>query len=631
MGTKCKNIGCTYNTDEGQELCIFHQPMDNKSVDKMQFMDILELQIKNKDYNFNSYKIPYGVSLSDLTIDDILDFSDAEIRGHVNLSNTTFSRHAVFNGVKFYNGIDLSDATFNDGSTFNKTEFYENVNAVIPPMRACIFARNATFKKGLNFIGAKFFGYNADFWGANFEGGAVFFSDCKFSDGKAIFNEAIFNDCDVFFENAEFLKDGAIFGHCKFPNNPVSFNGAKFLDGLCDFSHASFEADIKFQNCEIKDGLSFVDTRFGEKSSFYFTNPNFLSLEKSNVAPKILFERVQFRPFQTFFENITFGRKFIKEELQKRPILLFRYCNLKDVYFANNHMSLISFLSSAFFEDMRRVNNEWIIENKPKMKSKRKYLQWISKYLPKLTRANQGIDEHIYRAIYDNNNSDEKKDIIKFYKFELARSFFTIASIYRRFKASDDHAKDYRGAGRHYFNEFEMKRLGFKESAYAKKTDDIESKSIQNGENSGIDKIVSFGKYVLYSLYKLFTGYGNKPLLSFGWFCIMTIIFSAFHLFNGLKIVDEICEKPTHIYHFDWTYKIVDIGNFGDFCNQTPVALKYTLYRILPQAYLPFGREGIVPLCNGPWDIALSIITTIVLLLLLVFTGIGFKRHFRRF
>ncbi len=189
-----------------------------------------------------------------------------------------------------------------------------------------------------------------------------------------------------------------------------------------------------------------------------------------------------------------------------------------------------------------------------------------------------------------------------------AQGFNTIASLYNRLKTASDNIKSYAEASWFYYNEFEMKRLGYRKRFNLKTL----------FKNIG-DHIL----YFIYSIYKLFVGYGEKPQRSFLWFLFFAcFLFPIIHILNGLYVKS---------YHFN--YDIV-LANFtilrkpqfwSDFC----YAVGFSLYRVIPVGYLPFQRQAIFP--EGPEGLIISFLNSAVLILLAIFTGIGLKRHFRRF
>jgi hypothetical protein len=98
-------------------------------------------------------------------------------------------------------------------------------------------------------------------------------------------------------------------------------------------------------------------------------------------------------------------------------------------------------------------------------------------------------------------------------------------------------------------------------------------------------------------------GYGEKPFWSLVWLLFSGIIvFPIVHLFNGLQI------------------RCMMINSYWD-------ALKYTISRFLPSTYLP---EQWANIKSTGWGVV-PFFNSIVLILFVIFIGIGLKRHFRRF
>ncbi len=51
MSNECGYDGCIHGAPVGHKFCIFHQPMDNKSVYEKQFMDSIDAKLRGNDYN----------------------------------------------------------------------------------------------------------------------------------------------------------------------------------------------------------------------------------------------------------------------------------------------------------------------------------------------------------------------------------------------------------------------------------------------------------------------------------------------------------------------------------------------------------------------------------------------------
>ena len=132
-------------------------------------------------------------------------------------------------------------------------------------------------------------------------------------------------------------------------------------------------------------------------------------------------------------------------------------------------------------------------------------------------------------------------------------------------------------------------------------------------------------KMLPYNLYKVFAGYGEKPLWSCWNFSIFTIFFSIVHLFSGLKIGND------KIINYDMSFSMETISVIfsGTFWSNFFQSFIYTLYRIIPVNYWPSVTNNVSPL--GLDGLLWSFANTSVLILLLTFIIIGLKRRFRRF
>lgn len=179
-------------------------------------------------------------------------------------------------------------------------------------------------------------------------------------------------------------------------------------------------------------------------------------------------------------------------------------------------------------------------------------------------------------------------------------SYEDVASLYRRMKTALDRTKDYQQASWFYFNEFEMKRKALEQ--------EIES------DPSKIRQILKklFSKYIFYFSYKVFAGFGEKPLWSFYWLLLGILGFSGLNSLVGLQ---------KGIALPDGKIVFRDAG-FLD-------SLIFTLYRIIPANYLPFKQAYNIP--NGFWGLFVPFLNTFVLIIFIAFIAIGLKRHFRRF
>ena len=133
-----------------------------------------------------------------------------------------------------------------------------------------------------------------------------------------------------------------------------------------------------------------------------------------------------------------------------------------------------------------------------------------------------------------------------------------------------------------------------------------------------------FSKYILYFSYKVFAGYGEKPLWSFIWLWAFTAFLALGHMVFGLEYFEGgVVFTKYEFFGF--------LGEFsvGNFIKEFGNAFGYALSQAIPKNYIPYKISDLNP--TNPFGIAWSILNTIVLWILIIFIAIGLKRHFRRF
>lgn len=590
MANTCKYDGCKYNVLVGQEYCVFHTPREMKSISDTEFNDLIFAQLNNRNCDFAGYVFPNAISFRGRAFAEKASFKGALFHGSANFGGTSFSGAVDFDNTRFEGGVSFGGTIFKCKASFTGTKFSGEMEYELFG-KVCVNFSDVEFQENVDFREAHFSGANTSCLRAKFGGGYSRFINCRFTSGWTNFLYANFSGGDVSFYESKFTGGGVDFANCQFTGGDVSFIQTEFTGGFARFSRSTFAGDVKFRNNEISYGIDFRDIHLEQTASFFFTDPIFKKTSK--VVPRIFFRHVSFNPFATFFQNIHEGEDFTDEPDIAKPIILFRYCNLKDVYFSNNNMSLFSFYRSAFFEESHITASEW-------------------------TPGNHLICEDLlYREKREqpsgvaNKVSAEGTEEVDFPK-DLGE----IADLYRRMKAAADRAKDYHLAGHLYFNEFEMKRLHI----------------IEKAQESGnwlkrILKLLFSGRLWLYNFYKFFAGYGEKPLRSFISLLFFILVFSVLHLYNGIKVPDE--SNGTKEIHWNWKSTF---SGPAEFWTDLPNALVFTIYRATPVSYLPYDRDKYGLLHHDFfWDIALSLANSIVLILMIIFIGIGLKRHFRRF
>jgi len=397
----------------------------------------------------------------------------------------------------------------------------------------------------------------------------VFFNRTKFRGNKAHFHKTIF-------------KSGASFVEAVFDGCCVFFTGAHFLENDMRFTRTHFGNDVIFSDNQIGCDFNFLDISLNNASRFYFREPKFII--KDNPV-RLTFTRIRFNPYAAHFENIRYDKDLQASHLNDIPVFIFRYCVLKDVFFAHNDMSIFSFLDNAYFEEAIYSSNDW----------------YSSK-----TRKN---------LIFEDIFFDKLKQSMKFapilemtddpYSVKGLESYRQVSLLYLWLKKSADLAKDYQLASWFYYNEFEMKRSHLTEKI---KTE----KAIKN-------KFCSCGRWLLYTLYKYASGYGEKPFWSFAWICVFSTFFSLWYMFRGIKL------PSGKIIQYQISF---GLPNLKELISDLFYLFLFTFSKIIPVNYIPFDRTKFLTVHD---DLFISLANSFILILLIILFGIGLKRHFRRF
>lgn len=314
-----------------QSKCVFHAKVGEKGISVAEFDNRIFNMIKTIDYCFRGFLFPRGMfHQANITFTDTVDFSDAEFDSEdgicVLFDNLVFQKDITFEGARFKRGeARFTNSTIQGRATFERAIF-ENAKAKF---------KDTIFQEYACFDSAKFLA-------------GVVFESCQFQ-GKgttgASFYEALFGGAETTFRFVRF--EGA---HANFMR--VAFLAINSNFDVCSFSH-----DAYFCGIEITHRFLCADIKFSNLSSFHFTDIEFSS--HIEHPPCIIFNRVNFNPFNTYFENIRAPKDTDKIKNPIPAALIFRHCNLKDVYFSNNDMSLFSFYKSPYFEQSHFTTVEW--------------------------------------------------------------------------------------------------------------------------------------------------------------------------------------------------------------------------------------------------------------------------------
>jgi uncharacterized protein YjbI with pentapeptide repeats len=513
------------------------------------------------------------------------EFTYSQFNGGVIANNKEFQKGLNFNFSKFGGEVSLTNCNFKDTVTFSKCKIDKEIKFKESFFHDSCLINNSDILSYADFSNCKFIG-ESQFFETSFKQNAIF-NNTQFESQVLWIKASFYN---VYFKNSLFKRtcdftEAAFNGEANFYSSKfesrVIFSGSHFLLRkylsnqflpVIYFENTDFNDLILFQNIQISGNIIFENINLSEKAILFFQNV------KIHLACRVLFKNITFYPFRAFFEGIV----TCKSNRALPSIVSFRNCNLRDIYFTSNEMSLFSFYKSSY-DNSRFISSKW--------DSVRERLSFF-----KYKRRNTIFEDKILNQISSMSKNRQLK-IKELYEISDLNSFEEVANLYRRFKVALDITKDYEQAGWFYFNEFEMKRM------------------VSKGEIKS--------KYFLYSMYKNFAGYGEKPLWSFYWFIIFLLSFTFLNLFSGIKVNLET------VINYDLSLNGFTTIFTSQFWSDAFNAFLFTLYRIIPIGYLPIPREQFLPL--GADGYMIAFLNTGVLILFITFIAVGLKRIFRRF
>ena len=673
-----------YCTDK----CIFHAPSNQKGIDlKTYFQKLVDYVRNNGDYNFN-FKgfvfheiIDFKSILAILNMDEVncdVNFNHCLFEGVKQriLKDKELNIGFFFQNIIFNKNVIFDDAIFTEGMPSFSNSIFKGEN---------VSFKRTVFKEGSFFYKSEFYGDNLIFLKTKFQGIKLTLSEVKFNCKNVKFEDAEIDCEEISFEESEFHGESFLFIGTKINADKISFDKFNFHSGIvsisdsvfdqkngnfntetyftnmtfngknlfivksifscgeANFSNSIFNKNFTIVNSEFLNGISFnnvtlngniisnqnkekgiileIDSQieknviddifnfanlrilqyanfnkikftgnvflcfekliFEDHTIFYFQEPLFELLDenKENII-SICFNHIIFKPFYTFFENIN---PVIENN---NAYLIFRNCLLQDIYFTNNNMKYFSFYG-CHHERAVFIKCSWFETENDILK------------LFKYKRKNILLEESILSSKLNNSISNE---LIERLDIENLDSYLEIANMYRNMKTSLDGTKDYQEAGRFYFNEFEMLRLC----------------------NKNKIGLMNRCKYYLYSTYKIFAGYGEKPLWSFIWLLIFTTLLSVFNLLNGYKFRTSLINYDI-IKDSDYNYSFY----FWTWLKDIVKSVFFTISRILPSSYIPIDKTDF-----GTTDslgLIVSIVTALILILFVTLIFSGLKRHFKRF
>jgi uncharacterized protein YjbI with pentapeptide repeats len=255
--------------------------------------------------------------------------------------------------------------------------------------------------------------------------------------------------------------------------------------------------------------------------------------------------------------------------------LSFRYCDLDGVQLLECDMAGVRFVHSKI-DSVRLMDCKW-----PKRRTR----------LLRLVKSHQLAFEPIdWKA---QNALDIGRDAV---------------IQYRQLQHALDASQEYVEAGHFYYNRLETQRRLFAKLTTA------------HGAHI-LYRVGTFVKYLVYSMFRIFAGYGEKPGQTVLALLAVWSSLAMIHLYAGFKVNGRIVQGC-----LPWSP--VSSGNLLDI-KDISWSFLYSLYHVYPfKSNITIPTLQLQPLSNG---LTLPLITSIVLLLMLALVFMSLKRHFKRY
>lgn len=337
---------CPHDSQEGEDLCIFHLPVDEKEDEHVveAFLDALDEAAESDDPEVRNRKLQFlntrfgkfdlSENPPDIALDDgRLTMSYAEIAGEVDwssavldipfisLQSVEFGGVADFGPVKFGGVTDFSRAEFGGVASFLGAEFGDEAVFTFSAFNQKV-SMNAEFGGEADFLGVEF-SERANFTTAIFKERASF-RGVEFGK-RASFRKADFGG-DTEFRDAEFKRE-AVFSVSEFGGEAnfldvefggdAEFSGTEF-GGQAHFLGVEFRRDTEFRAAEFGGETVFRYAEFGEEADFkdgeFGEEADFLGAEfggesdfrDADFGGEVSFSNADFGG-ETAFSNVGFG------------------------------------------------------------------------------------------------------------------------------------------------------------------------------------------------------------------------------------------------------------------------------------------------------------------------------------
>ncbi len=584
--------------EDGENRCIFHSKREDKDTEN--FYKEFKKLYESGDHNFTGFIFPEDFDFRRLKKETgslkFVDagFSEALFLCDVNLSVTEFlgEGDTNFKGAKFTGkgGTNFSWAKFSSegGTDFSGAQFSGEG-------RTKFYMARFSGEGGTNFSWAQLSDEDGtDFGGAKFFGeGETNFSSAKFSGkGGTDFSLAQFSgEGGTDFSGAKFSGEGG-----------TDFRGAQFSGkGGTNFSWAQFssEGETDFRGAQFsgKDGTDFSWAQFSGEDGNNFTHANFSGIGE------VAFYNAQFANGTTRFSKVLFGNI---EGANFNDVIF--YCPVS--FDRSKFKKRVSFINSVFHDTV-----EFIGSNKTDMSEENHIFSHSFDFEVDLRNMTFSTPDRIIfnmvnlscarllntdfsgvrlgQVNWGERDPEEKRLIIyDEKKADAEGSHREVSYIYKQLRVIYEKTGRYFNAGDFFFGEMEMRRR-------------------QADEGSII-------KALLY-LYRLISGYGERPIKAFCCFLGTPVLFTLFYFFSGLKNSPRM-DKNYINYDVSWSLPFFDLVFWKDLLN----TLFFSIHNaVLGRTFTTLMPEGIV-------STVLCIFENIIGVIFLSLFILAMNRKFRR-
>lgn len=518
----------------------------------------------------------------------VCDFNGAEFSRDARFANANFDDLAIFTYASFSGDADFSGAEFMNVAHLSKVSF-KSARFTGTKFHADVIFRKTTFAGEVIFGGARFqtdaffpltkFLCAADFELAEFLGAALF-ADADFAD-------------TVCFKSAQFVGstefDAVRFGGMATFSGallagPTRFLMVKLVCASSGESAGETNPGLDFTRCRVYSRLAFEGIEFSEFACLLLWDLEF-SHGVSEITLDGAEQKGHLRPLTSGRTEITLGRgKWKGQVAEPSGEVVF-----KDIA---SGMNRVSFLHSEIYTDLLRFrffNVKWHTEPEEFLFDAnlafRPCEEWTKFLLPhKVKELSAVFTLPSPPNVLEGASlwSSWRRNLQELVKLDVER----IAREIRRFYETYGNYSD---AGDYHIPEMDYRR----KQAKCKKP----------------------FTYLILSLYRCFSRYGESPGWAFTWLASSVIAFSYVYLFSGFTSGNRAVQ---YVWRFEWS----NVGRFlGDWCR----SLQFALVNLVPGYFRPASAPF-----EANWTSRLAFAEGVLGITLVTLFLLALRRRFRR-